>query len=232
MANLYDFTPEQFILGNGNEVYITAKNYKEHRGLDISHPYVLLSRFLMDRFLEKTGRAPTTKSQYIARRNGDPYDCRIGNLLIMDRDTMMEYLRLTGKDTPSRLATFVVHGPFKIQKLQKEVLLTSDEEIDWDYNPFEVKEFMKQLEEEYMEREGKKQAFLNSQLKKVRERAIDRIRSEVEGSNILITVVDNIVMINDGFTVMPQVFNRQQGQAMVISIIDGKIEIKKASAVE
>ena len=232
MANLYDFTPEQFILGNGNEVYIAANTYQEHRGLSTPHPYVLLDKFLMDRFLEKSGRAPTTKTQYIVHRNSDQYDCRIGNLLVMDRYNMIRFLQLTGKDVPKRLSTYVVHGPFKIQKLQREVMFTSDEEINWEYNPYDIKEFMEQLEKEYMEQEIRKQDFLNSKLEKVRERVHGKVRSEVEGSNILITVADNIVMINDGFTVMPQIFNRQQGQALVVSIIDGKIEIKKASAVE
>ena len=232
MADTYEINPKSFVLGNGNEIYIANMSYKKHKGLPTAHPFVLLSRFIMDRFLEKSGMAPTNRNQYIAHRNNDPYDCRIGNLMIMDRDTMMRFMELSGKDVNTRLPVYVVHGPFKTSPLQREVLITPDEEINWEYNPYEVKEFMADLEAKYMEQEERRQSFKNSQLDKRAEYTRQQLRSAVEGSNIMITVADNIVMVHDGFTVMPQVFNRKQGQAMVISIVEGKIAINKANAVE
>ena len=233
MADTYNLNTSSLVLGNGGEIYIANSAYKEHRGLPTTHPFVLLNRFLMDRFLEKSGMAPTTRFQYIAHRNNDPYDCRIGNLMIMDRDTIMRFYELTGRDVNiNRIPVFVVHGPFKTSSLQREVLITPDEEINWEYNPYEVKEFMADLETKYMEREEKRSSFKNSQLDKRAEYTRQQLRNSVEGSNIMITVADNIVMINDGFTVMPQVFNRKQGQAMVISIVEGKISINKVNAVE
>ena len=235
MANPWEFRSKTIVRGNGNFIYIAAPEYKRMRELTQAHDYIYLHRFLMDRFLYLVGTGITTKHEYVVHRNGDPYDNRISNLVILDRDMYIDYRRWLNDEDRKALPAFTGFGPFKIQELEREVLFTPEEDLDLSYDPYDSTDFMKKIYEAEVKEEERIEAWKESKLERqqaeqlIAPSVIPSVRNDTCAT---ITIADGVVFVHDGYGTTPQIFSKHQGQVLVVTVKNGKIEIKKANTAE
>ena len=216
----WDFDPNKIVLGNGGFLYINVPEYVKLKELRQSSPYVFLHTYLIDRYLYKKGCGTLNRRQYPFLRDRNPYNCRLGNIVILDRDLAIDYSqKVMGKDKSVKLNQYGASGIFKISQLQAEPKWTPDDEIDWEYDPFNADAFLVDIEESISAEEERKQEFQQSRIE-----AAEQTRNATG----VITVTDNCVLIYEKNSSMPHVFNRAPGEVINVRVENGDFIIKRS----